>query len=89
MNNREIRCESCKYGTWCPALGGYTCKNPGVKDVTIFKGKTHPHCCPLVGGKKYGLHGNINSGVRGLRSFSKAGGYYDCRRGFGKNGKIP
>lgn len=29
-----------------------------LKEVPIFKGSTHPHCCPLVGGKEYICHRN-------------------------------
>lgn len=50
----------------CMAAAPWTCKYPKCKGIPIFKGTTHPHCCPLVGGKKYVIHKNLGSGTDGL-----------------------
>lgn len=55
---KNIKCSGCKYGTFLNFLKAWTCKHPKCKEVPIFKGSTHPHCCPLVGGKKYFCHKN-------------------------------
>lgn len=61
MGKREIECSECEYGKFLEVLKAYTCKNIDCKEAPIFKGKTHPHCCPLVGGKKYISHRNHKS----------------------------
>ena len=58
MKKRDIKCSECDYHEWLNVLQAWTCKHPDCKDVPIFKGSTHPHCCPLVGGKKYICHKN-------------------------------
>ncbi|WP_155957597.1 hypothetical protein [Eubacterium sp. 14-2] len=58
MKKRNIKCSECEYREYLNVFDSYTCRNPECKDVPIFKGKTHPHCCPIVGGKKYFSHGN-------------------------------
>ncbi len=57
MGKRDIKCAECEYGEYLSVFNSYTCRNAKCRDVPIFKGKTHPHCCPLVGGKKYFSHG--------------------------------
>ena len=58
MGKRDIKCSECEYGEYLSSFLSYTCKHSDCKDVPIFSGKTHPHCCPLVGGKKYFSHKN-------------------------------
>lgn len=64
MNNRRnIQCCKCEYGEYFSPFNAYTCKNQKCKDIVIFKSKTHPHSCPLIGGKKYLIHGNLKDRV--------------------------
>lgn len=58
MKKREIKCSECTYHEWLNFSQAWTCNHPECKDVPIFNGSTHPHCCPLVGGKKYFTHKN-------------------------------
>lgn len=63
-SKRNIKCSECEYGEYLSPFNAYTCKNQDCKDVIIFKGKTHPHNCPLIGGKKYLIHGNLNGDLK-------------------------
>lgn len=60
---RDIKCSTCEYGEYLSYSNAYTCNNEECKDAVIFKGKTHPHICPLVGGKKYFSHGNLKDRI--------------------------
>lgn len=58
MKKRDIKCSLCKYGEHLEYFKAWTCRHPECKEAPIFKGLTHPHCCPLVGGKNYITHKN-------------------------------
>ena len=66
MGKRNIKCSTCEHGKWSGYFRAWTCTHPDCKEVPIFKGSTHPHCCPLVGGKKYIVHRNLSRGTDGL-----------------------
>lgn len=53
-----MKCSECSYSKYSNHFSGYTCNHENCKEVSIFKGKTKPHYCPLTGGKKYRVHGN-------------------------------
>jgi len=55
---RNIKCSNCEYSKYLEYFQAWTCTHPECKEVPIFKGVTHPHCCPLTGGKKYISHKN-------------------------------
>jgi len=52
-----MKCSECEYSNYLLGLKGYTCSYPESK-VILFKGKTKPHDCPLIGSKGYVVHGN-------------------------------
>ena len=58
---RNIKCSSCEYGKYLEHFDTWTCEHTECKDAVFFKGKTHPHACPLVGGKKYQVHKNVKN----------------------------
>lgn len=47
----KVKCSECEYSKWSKYFKAYTCEHLGCKDVPIFKGKTHPRCCPIVNPK--------------------------------------
>lgn len=53
MSNKDIKCANCEHRKWSEYYRAWNCKHPNCKDVTIFKGSTHPRCCPLVNPKGY------------------------------------
>lgn len=59
--DKEIKCSKCEYSKWSDYFQAFTCEHPKCKDVPIFKGKTHPRCCPLVNPK-----GHYRSPIKGL-----------------------
>lgn len=61
MKKRNIKCSECEHSEYLKYFSSYTCKHQNCKDVPIFKGKTHPRCCPLVNPNGY-----YRSRVKGL-----------------------
>ena len=65
-DKRNIKCSKCEYGQYLSVSDAYTCNHKECKEANLFKGKTHPHGCPLVGGKKYSIHKNVSRGTANL-----------------------
>jgi len=56
-----MKCSECEHAQYLKVSRAYTCRHPKCKDAPIFKGKTHPRCCPFTNPK-----GFYHSRVKGL-----------------------
>ena len=71
MDKKKIKCSECDHSKWSEYFRAFTCEHPGCKDVPIFKGSTHPRCCPLVNPK-----GHYHRPTKGLGTLPRTQVYF-------------
>ena len=47
INLQKINCYDCQFATAMPSSNCHICKHPSRREPLLYRGKNHPHDCPL------------------------------------------